>query len=86
MMAAALTLNDEHDTGRDLFLFDTYQGLPEPTEHDTDFSGKSAADLIRDKPDAASPDRHLVLRLVARGSDQHGKNRLSRRSSPFRRR
>jgi O-methyltransferase len=55
MMAAALTLGQEHDTGRDLFLFDTYQGLPEPTEHDKDARGRSAADLIRQNPDSASP-------------------------------
>lgn len=30
MMAAALALTDAGDTSRDLFLFDTYEGLPSP--------------------------------------------------------
>jgi hypothetical protein len=55
MMAAALSLCQEGDTDRDLFLFDTYQGLPEPTEHDKDGSGRLAADLFRQNPDSASP-------------------------------
>ncbi|MEZ5382968.1 MAG: TylF/MycF/NovP-related O-methyltransferase [Microthrixaceae bacterium] len=34
MMAIARTLVDEGDTGRDLYLFDTFEGLPEPDEAD----------------------------------------------------
>ncbi len=55
MMAAALTLQQERDSGRDLYLFDTYQGLPEPTVHDKDPRGRPAVDLIREKPDPTSP-------------------------------
>lgn len=33
-MAAALTLLRLGDTSRDLYLFDTFAGMPEPTEHD----------------------------------------------------
>lgn len=35
MMAAALTLLRAGDTSRDLYLFDTFQGMPAPTERDT---------------------------------------------------
>jgi hypothetical protein len=42
-MAAALTFMHEKDTARDLWLFDTYTGLPRPTEHDVDnFSNQNA--------------------------------------------
>jgi O-methyltransferase len=34
MMAAALTLLRLGDTERDLYLFDTFSGMPEPSEHD----------------------------------------------------
>lgn len=35
MMAAALTLLNNGSTERDLFLFDTFQGMPPPTQEDT---------------------------------------------------
>jgi hypothetical protein len=34
MMAAAITLLRLGDTSRDLYLFDTFAGMPEPTDHD----------------------------------------------------
>jgi O-methyltransferase len=36
MMAAALTLLRHGRGDRDLYLFDTFEGMPEPTEHDVD--------------------------------------------------
>lgn len=43
MMAVAQTLQRLGDTDRDLYLFDTYEGMPQPTEADVDYSGNSAA-------------------------------------------
>ena len=46
MMAAALTLLDAGDTERDLYLFDTFEGMSEPTAKDRDASGKSASEIL----------------------------------------
>src|ERR1700750_1428130 len=43
MMAVALTLLAHGDQSRRLFLYDTYEGMSEPTEHDTTPWGDSAA-------------------------------------------
>lgn len=45
MMAAALTLLDL-DATRDLYLFDTFAGMPEPSDIDTDMNGRSAHDWL----------------------------------------
>jgi O-methyltransferase len=42
MMAAARTLLELDAGDRDLYLFDTYEGMPKPTEHDVDLAGVSA--------------------------------------------
>ena len=42
MMAMALTLIDEGAARRELFLCDTYEGMPEPTAEDVGVTGKSA--------------------------------------------
>ena len=47
MAAVARTLLQLHDMSRDLFLFDTFEGMSEPTAQDLDYSGKQAADLLR---------------------------------------
>lgn len=44
MMAVARTLLELDAGTRDLYLFDTYEGMPEPTEHDTDIDGVSVLD------------------------------------------
>lgn len=46
-MAAARTLIEVGDTDRDVYLFDTFEGMPEPTEIDRDVRGVSAADQLR---------------------------------------
>jgi O-methyltransferase len=47
MMAAALTLLGERDLARTLYLFDTFEGMPPPTDIDRAAeSGKSAALLL----------------------------------------
>jgi hypothetical protein len=41
MMAAALTLLRRGDAARDLYLFDTFSGMPPPREGDVDFDGNT---------------------------------------------
>ena len=43
MMAAALALENLKDTDRDLHLFDTFEGMPRPTDDDVDLKGRLAA-------------------------------------------
>ena len=42
MMASALTLIDRGNADRELFLFDTYEGMSSPTEADRDWRGGGA--------------------------------------------
>ena len=51
MMAAALTLLQRGDTSRDLYLFDTYEGMSAPTDADVMFDGQKAKDIL----DAVEP-------------------------------
>jgi O-methyltransferase len=44
--AVAYTLLEQETTDRDLHLFDTFEGMPEPTEHDRRHDGRPAADLL----------------------------------------
>ncbi len=46
MMAAALTLLRLGVTDRELYLYDTFAGMPPPSEVDTTRSGERAADLL----------------------------------------
>jgi O-methyltransferase len=46
MMAVALTLLARGDRSRKLFLYDTYEGMSEPTEHDTTPWGDSASAML----------------------------------------
>jgi hypothetical protein len=41
MMAAALTLAIDGDTSRDLYLYDTYEGMPAATDNDRDYLDQS---------------------------------------------
>ncbi len=45
-MAAAYTLLDLNQTSRELYLFDTYEGMTPPTEKDRDHFGESAQVLL----------------------------------------
>jgi hypothetical protein len=47
MQAAARTLIEAGDTSRGLYLFDTFEGMTAPTEHDVHRSGTSAAQLLK---------------------------------------
>ena len=47
MQAMALTLLEQEDTSRELHLFDTFEGMPPPSEEDTSTgSGRSAAEML----------------------------------------
>jgi O-methyltransferase len=46
-MAAVLTLMEEKDTSRDVYLFDTFEGMSAPTEKDVVASGESAENLLK---------------------------------------
>lgn len=46
MMAAARTLVNLNATDRALHLFDTYEGMPPPTEPDRDHQGRAAEQLL----------------------------------------
>jgi hypothetical protein len=54
MMVVAHTLLELSRPSYDLYLFDTFDGMTPPTEHDRNLSGTRAADLLeRSSPDAA---------------------------------
>ena len=46
MMAAALQSIQNGTTSRELWLYDTFQGMTPPSQHDIDFLGKTADDLL----------------------------------------
>jgi O-methyltransferase len=56
MMAAARTLLECGDTSRQLYLFDTFEGMSSPTDKDVAVDGQSAGELLRTqrKDDPAS--------------------------------
>ncbi len=46
MMAVARTLMESQATDRELFLFDTFEGMPAPGERDRLFTGETVAELL----------------------------------------
>ncbi len=56
MMAAARTLTHHKDSSRQLWLYDTFDGMSEPNEADIDFAGNQADQLLmaQDKRDPHS--------------------------------
>lgn len=46
MMAAIHTLLNRKDASRDVYLFDTFEGMSEPTEKDVMFDGQKASELL----------------------------------------
>lgn len=48
-MVVALTCKLVGDTSRKIYLYDTYEGMSEPTEHDEDLSGTKAKKLLTEK-------------------------------------
>lgn len=49
MMTVALTLVAHNDTSRELFLYDTYEGMSAPTDFDKSFDGVSAEAQMREE-------------------------------------
>jgi hypothetical protein len=47
-MAAALALRQLKDLQRTVYLYDTFEGMPPPSAHDRDFSGRDAAEQLRE--------------------------------------
>lgn len=47
MMAAAETLLNANDTSRSLYLFDTFEGMSQPTTNDVDIAGITAESLLK---------------------------------------
>jgi len=50
MMAVAKTLLDERDMTRELYLYDTFEGMSEPTELDKSYDGRSAREQLSETP------------------------------------
>jgi hypothetical protein len=46
MMATAETLLSENDTSRQLFLYDTFEGMPPPSKDDVSFDNRSAEQML----------------------------------------
>jgi O-methyltransferase len=49
-MAIALSLIHHNDTSRNLYLYDTYDGMPPPSENDLDLHGQMASELLEKDP------------------------------------
>lgn len=66
MMAVAETLLEVDDTSRDLYLFDTFEGMSPPTENDVDIAGITAKSLLNrsDKGRDESVWCHATLEFV----------------------
>lgn len=50
MAAVARTLMQRNETDRELYLFDTFEGMNAPSSNDLDYTGKSASQLLEDVP------------------------------------
>jgi len=50
MAAVARTLLQVQDVSRELYLFDTFEGMTAPTSKDLDCTGKKASEVLRDVP------------------------------------
>ncbi len=59
MATVARTLLQKGDVSRDLYLFDTFEGLPDPKAEDVEYRGVHAAKVIEDNPAARCGDAPL---------------------------
>ncbi|MDN5794481.1 MAG: TylF/MycF family methyltransferase [Intrasporangium sp.] len=73
MMAAALTLMELGDAGRELYLYDTFEGMSEATEEDMRRrDGRSAADLLTGAGVDSALRARATLEDVREGMDSIG--------------
>jgi len=66
MMAAAHVLCELGDTNRELVLFDTFEGMPDPTSRDVTFAGRPAAGSMT-RGWCASHEEEVAANLVSTG-------------------
>lgn len=59
MAAIARTLLQLEDKSRDLYLFDTFEGMPAPTGNDVEYSGKHAAEVLKEEEGTRCDDAPL---------------------------
>ena len=74
-MVAAMTLDLVGDTSRNIHLYDTYEGMPPPTEQDVNFQGVHANDFLdpNDRIDGESNVwAYASLEMVRRNLDLTG--------------
>jgi O-methyltransferase len=50
MAATARALLEKNDVSRDLYLFDTFEGMTDPSSKDVDYSGVSASQVMKRDP------------------------------------
>ena len=59
MAAVARTLLKLNDASRDLYLFDTFTGMPEPSDKDVEYSGKHATQVLSEEVGSQCADAPL---------------------------
>jgi hypothetical protein len=72
MQAVAHTLLARGDTDRDLHLFDTFEGMPPPSEEDRRHDGRSATELLTTNPKTSSVWAVASLEDVQAGMQETG--------------
>ena len=60
MAAMARTLLQLQDVTRDLYLFETFEGMSAPTSEDREYSGKQASEILLEDPSFNCADAPLV--------------------------
>jgi O-methyltransferase len=60
-MVAAYTLKNLGDTSRDLYLFDTFEGMSDPTEADVMFDGQKASKLLAESKRVEGPANYWCI-------------------------
>jgi len=71
MLAAADTLMSLQDTGRQLYLYDTFEGMSQPTDKDLNYRGEKADDILQQDQDK---DHNLVWAYSTLDTVKHTMN------------
>ncbi len=72
MMAAAMTLLERNDVSRELYLFDTYEGMTAPTPRDVSLDGHAARDLLNARPRSEEDPVWAYAQLESVKAAMHG--------------